>query len=187
MSRRAREIETLLLAMVAAAPLYLTGAVGMVPLIIFHVLLAGIAIRVAVGKGPELVPAAVMKAIAVLYVPLYIVDAAVISRSAIAASTHLVLFIAVYQPIESLRTNNQRQRMLTTALIFIASLATSTHISIAMFVVAFAGPTTRSMAQQSAARSSRSFFRSMSAGCAFVAWTTTKRSVLMRGPVMNNK
>jgi transglutaminase-like putative cysteine protease len=71
-------------------------------------------------------------------VPFYVVDAAVISRGAIAASTHLVLFIAVYQPAESMQRNNQGQRLLTTGLIFVASLATSTHISIVLFVAAFA-------------------------------------------------
>ena len=61
--------------------------------------------------------------------------AAFVSRSAIAASTHLVLFIAAYQPIEALQRNNQAQRMLTAALIFTASLATSTHITIVPFVL----------------------------------------------------
>ncbi|MFZ2491612.1 MAG: DUF3488 and transglutaminase-like domain-containing protein, partial [Thermoanaerobaculia bacterium] len=137
MSRRAREIETLLLTMLAAAPLYLTRAAGIVPLIVFHVLMAAIVVRVATGRGPEILPPLVMKVIAIAYVPIYILDAAVLSHSAIAASTHLVLFIALYQPIESLRSNNQRQRMLTTALIFVASLATSTHISITLFVLLF--------------------------------------------------
>jgi transglutaminase-like putative cysteine protease len=138
MSRRAREIETLLLTMLAAAPLYFTGVVGPVPLAMFHVVMAGIAIRVGIGRGPELIPPVVMRVIAMLYIPFYVFDAIAISRSAIGASTHLVLFIAAYQPIESMRTNNQGQRLLTTALIFIASLATSTDISIVLFVLLFA-------------------------------------------------
>lgn len=137
MSRRGREIETLLLTMIAAVPLYFTGVVSVPPLIAFHVVMAGIALNVAFGRGPELIPAAVMRVLAVLYVPFYIIDALAISRSAIAASTHLVLFIAAYQPIESMRSNNQGQRLLTTALIFTASLATSTDISILPFVVFF--------------------------------------------------
>ena len=138
MTRRARELETILLTMYAAVPLYLTYAIGRVPLILFHAAMGVIAFRVAAGKGPELIPARVMRWLAIAYVPFYVVDAALISRSAIAASTHLVLFIAVYQPIESLQRPNQAQRILTTALIFVASLATSTHITIVLFVVAFA-------------------------------------------------
>lgn len=138
MTRRRREIETLLLTAFAAVPLYFTHAVAVPAILLFHAAILGIAVRVALGKGPELVPLPVMKALALAYIPFYVVDVAMISRSAIAASTHLVLFIAVYQPIESLRTHNQAQRLLTTALIFVASLATSTHITVVLFVIGFA-------------------------------------------------
>ncbi len=135
---RAREIEMLLLTMFAAVPLYFTQTMGPVPLVVFHIVMAGIVLRVAAGKGPELIPSAVMRGLGVAYILFYVIDAAAISRSAIAASTHLVLFIATYQPIESVRTNNYAQRLLTTALIFIASLATATHITIVPFVIVFA-------------------------------------------------
>ena len=137
MTRRAREIEMLLLAMLAAVPLYFTYAVGTVPLLVFHTMMAAMTIRVASGRGPDVVPPVLMRAVAVAYIGFYLIDAAVISRSAIAASTHLVLFIAAYQPIESLQRNNLSQRLLTTGLIFIASLATSTHIVIVPFVLLF--------------------------------------------------
>ncbi len=138
MTRRGREIETLLLTMFAATPLYFTGVLGVAPLLAFHLAMAGIVVRVAMGRGPELVPARWMRWLAIAYLPFYVIDAMVISRGAIAASTHLVLFIGVYQPIESTQRSNQGQRLLTTALIFVASLATSTHITVALFVGAFA-------------------------------------------------
>ncbi|HET7707824.1 MAG TPA: DUF3488 and transglutaminase-like domain-containing protein [Thermoanaerobaculia bacterium] len=137
MTRRGREVEMLLLAMFAAVPLYMTHAIGVVPVLFFHAVMAGITIRVATGRGPDLVPPALMRVLAFVYIGFYVVDAAMISRSAIAASTHLVLFIAAYQPIESLQRNNLAQRLLTTGLIFIASLATSTHIAIVLFVIVF--------------------------------------------------
>ena len=136
MTRR-RELEMLLLTMFAAVPLYLTQTIGPGPLIAFHVVMTGIVIRVAMGRSPELIPALVMRGLAIAYIAFYAIDAAMISRSAIAASTHLVLFIATYQPIESVRTNNYAQRLLTTGLIFTASLATATHITIVLFVIAF--------------------------------------------------
>ncbi|HVE73170.1 MAG TPA: transglutaminase domain-containing protein [Thermoanaerobaculia bacterium] len=138
MTRRARELEMLLLAMFAAVPLYFTFAISTGALILFHVVLSLIVLRVAFGRTPELVPARLMRWVAMFYVLFYVVDAAVLSRSAIAASTHLVLFIAVYQPIESVHRQNHAQRLLTTALIFIASIATSTHITIVLFVLVFA-------------------------------------------------
>ncbi len=162
MSRRAREIETLLLTMLAAAPLYFTGVVGPIPLAMFHVVMAGIALRVWAGRGPELIPPVVMRAIALLYIPFYVFDAVAISRSAIGASTHLVLFIAAYQPIESMRTNNQGQRLLTTALIFTASLATSTDISIVPFVLLFAWLMFRQLMYVSHLESTRSVGRDFS-------------------------
>jgi protein-glutamine gamma-glutamyltransferase len=135
MNARAREIELLLLTALSAVPLYFTGAVGPAPLAVFHLSLALMVARVSRGGSPEILPEGVMRAIAIAYVPLYVVDA--VMNHAIAASTHLVLFIAVYQPIESMRRNNRAQRLLTAALIFIASVATSTDITIVVFVVIF--------------------------------------------------
>ncbi|HEV8657380.1 MAG TPA: transglutaminaseTgpA domain-containing protein [Thermoanaerobaculia bacterium] len=135
---RARELETLLLTMFAALPLYFTQMIGPAPLIVFHVVMAGIALRVASGRGPELIPAVVMRGLAIAYPFFYVIDAGGISRSAIAASTHLVLFISAYQPMESAHKNNYAQRLLTAALLFIASLATATHITIVIFVIVFA-------------------------------------------------
>jgi len=138
MTRKARELETLFLAMFAAVPLYLTFAIGKLPLLLFHGAMAGMALRVALGKSPEVLPARLMRGMAMAYIPFYIFDWLALSHSAIAASTHLVLFIAVYQPIEAMKRENQAQRILTAALIFVASIATSTHITIILFVLAFA-------------------------------------------------
>lgn len=137
MTPKAREIETLLLAMFAAVPLYLTQAIGFVPLAIFHAFMTAVVLRVAAGKGPELVPLSLMRWLAIAYVPLYLVDWLAVSHSAVAASTHLVLFIAAYQPMESVERNNHAQRLLTAGLIFTASVATATHLTIILFIVAF--------------------------------------------------
>src|SRR5438477_4846627 len=99
MSERRREVEMLLLTMFAAVPLYATQTISTLPLLLFHLALAAIALRVASGRSPEVIPLPLMRGLAVAYVPFYIVDAALISRSAISASTHLALFISVYQPI----------------------------------------------------------------------------------------
>jgi transglutaminase-like putative cysteine protease len=138
MSERAHEIEALALAMFAAVPLYLTQTISAIPVAAFHAVMLAIVLRVAAGKSAEVVPAWIMRALAIVYVGFYAIDAAVISRSAIAASTHLVLFIAAYQPIESMRRRNDAQRLLITALIFTASIASATHVAILLFVVVFA-------------------------------------------------
>lgn len=138
MPQRAREIELLLLTAFAAVPFYATQAVGILPVALFHLALLAIVVRVAGGRTPELMPEAAIRLLAAAYTLFFLIDAVAISRSAIAASTHLVLFIAVLQPIESVRSNNDQQRLLVTTLIFIAALATSTHITIILFVIAFA-------------------------------------------------
>jgi hypothetical protein len=137
MSARRREIELLLLAMIAALPLYVTQTISKPPLLIFHALMAAMLVRVAAGRSPEIIPATVMRGLAVAYIFFYVIDAAVISRNAIAASTHLILFIAAYQPIESMRRRNDGQRLLTASLVFVASVATSTHIAVIPFVILF--------------------------------------------------
>ena len=137
MTRKARELQTLLMAMFAAVPLYFTFSIGAGSLLAFHIAMSAIALRVALGRTPEVIPAKLMRALAILYLPFYFVDWIAISHSAIAASTHLVLFIAVYQPIEGMQRNNQAQRILTASLIFVASIATSTHITIILFVLVF--------------------------------------------------
>ena len=135
---RRHQIELLLLTMFAAVPLYGTQAISVGPLLAFHLVMAGIVVRVLSGRSPELIPAGVMRTLGIAYVFFYVIDAAVISRSAISASTHLVLFIAAYQAMDLVNHRKEAQRLLTTALIFVASVATATHIAIVPFVIAFA-------------------------------------------------
>jgi len=138
MSERAHELEALLLAMFAAVPLYVTQTISFAPVALFHVAMLLIVVQVARGKSPAIIPAEIMRVLAIAYVGFYAVDAVFISRSAIAASTHLVLFIAAYQPMDAAGRRNDAQRLLTTALIFTASIATATHVTIVPFVVVFA-------------------------------------------------
>jgi len=138
MSERAHDVEALALAMFAAVPLYLTQTISYVPLAAFHLFLLAVTLRVAAGKSAEVLPAKLMRVVGIAYIPFYAVDALLLSRSAIAASTHLVLFIAAYQPIEAVRRRIDGQRLLITGLIFTAAIASATHVTIVPFVVVFA-------------------------------------------------
>src|SRR5207302_1341466 len=100
MSARARQVELLLLSMFAAVPLYGTQTISTFPLLAYHLVIAGITARVISNRSPQLIPEPVMRGLGIAYVFFYVIDAALISRSAISASTHLVLFIAAYQAIE---------------------------------------------------------------------------------------
>src|SRR5438132_13835545 len=118
MSARAREIELLALTMTAALPLYVTQTISAAPLLVFHIAMAAIMVRVITGRSPQVIPSGIMRGLGVAYVFFYVIDAAVISRSAISASTHLVLFIAVYQATEPLTRLLDGQRLLPASLIF---------------------------------------------------------------------
>lgn len=138
MNPRAREIEFLALTMFAALPLYATQAISPVVVAVFHLLMGAVLVRVARGGGPEIVPPAVLSVFAVCYFIFFFIDAFALSRNLIGASSHLILFIALYQPIEAQRVRNGGQRLLITFLIFVSSIATATHIAILLFVIAFA-------------------------------------------------
>lgn len=138
MSERAHDVEALVLAMLAAVPLYLTQTVSFIPVALFHAAMLVVVARVAAGKDPAFLPPKVLRALAIAYIVFYAVDVLLISRSAIAASTHLILFVAVYQPMDARGRHNDAQRLLTTALIFTASIASATHITVVPFVLAFA-------------------------------------------------
>jgi protein-glutamine gamma-glutamyltransferase len=138
MSARRHDIEALLLPMFAALPLYATQTIGLAPLLVFHIAMAAMIVRVARGKRPDVIPAALMKGLAIGYILFYGIDLVAISRDAIASSTHLALFIAAYQPIEGMTRDNRGQRLLSASMLFVASIATATHITILLYVIAFA-------------------------------------------------
>ncbi|MEA2238662.1 MAG: hypothetical protein QOC81_3386 [Thermoanaerobaculia bacterium] len=134
-SARSRELELLFLAMFSAIPLYVTQTISVAALFIFHAAMLAITLRTFFGKSGQLIPAPAMRGLAIAYVPFYVLDASMLSRSAIAASTHLILFIAVYQAMES--APKPTQRLLTASMIALGGIATSTHIAILPFVLLF--------------------------------------------------
>jgi protein-glutamine gamma-glutamyltransferase len=158
-TEKRREIEALVLAMLAAVPLYFTYTIGMAPLLVFHAAMAGILLRVALGKSPDLLPPWLMRALAIAYVPFLFVDWRFLSFSALGASAHLLLFIVAYLPMEAEHRTRHGLRMLATALIFTASLATSTHITILPVVIVFAFLTFRQLMIMSHEESARSLDR----------------------------
>jgi protein-glutamine gamma-glutamyltransferase len=135
--RNRPELESTLLAMIAAVPLYVTGPIEIPAVFFFHVVMAVIAVGFRRGLPLQLSPT-LMGLLGFSYLLFFPVDAIVISRSLIRASTHLLFFIAVYQGFEAAWKDNQGQRILVTFLIFVTSIATSTHIAVVLFVLIFA-------------------------------------------------
>ena len=136
--KKALEIESILFAMFAAVPLYATGAVEPSAVALFHLVMSGIALGTRLGRRRIQVPVQVLGIIGVVYLLFFPLDVLVISRSLIRSSAHLLFFIGVYQVLESTWRDNGGQRVLVTFLIFVTSVATSTHLSIVFFVLGFA-------------------------------------------------
>ena len=134
---RNRDLDLLVLAIFSAIPLYVTQTVSVVAVLLFHAAMLAITLRVYFGRSSQVIHPLVMRALAIGYVPFYIVDAALLSRSSIAASTHLILFITVYQAMEGSHARKPGQRLLTTSMICLAGVATATHIAILPFVLLF--------------------------------------------------
>ncbi len=80
MTERRREVELLLLPMVAAVPLYLTNTISASPLILFHLVMAAMVVRVLRGKTPDVIAPEVMRVLAIGYVVFYLIDLAALSH-----------------------------------------------------------------------------------------------------------
>lgn len=137
MKQHKTELESTVLAMIAALPLYVTGPISVFATFFFHVVMAMIAIGFLVGRPLRLSPV-LMGFLGFAYLLFFPIDALMISHSLIRASTHLLFFISAYQAFEAAWKDNQAQRLLVTFLIFVTSIATSTHLSILFFVILFA-------------------------------------------------
>ena len=65
MSARAREIELILLTMFAAIPLYGTAVISVVPLGVFHAVMAVLVVRTFLGRRPDFIPLMIMRGIGI--------------------------------------------------------------------------------------------------------------------------
>lgn len=138
MQRARREVDSIVLSMFAAIPLYFSQAINPVAVGMYHGIFALLLLRILqTGRRPD-VGALAIKFLGTAYLFFFFFDAIVISRSMIRASSHLLFFIAVYLVLEHEWRENGGKRILVSFLIFIASIATSTHLTIVLFVVAFA-------------------------------------------------
>lgn len=137
MKRARREAEGIALAMFAAVPLYFTAAIDLPSLLAFH-LVMGVILALEIRRPGFETPRAILRVAAIGYLFFYFVDSAMLSRSLIRGTSHLLFFIAAYQSLDRSAGRRVTQRMLVTFLVAVASIATSTHIAIIFFIVAFA-------------------------------------------------
>ncbi|MEO8215877.1 MAG: DUF3488 and transglutaminase-like domain-containing protein, partial [Acidobacteriota bacterium] len=137
MNRVARELESIALAAVAAVPLYLTSAVSVPSVALFHLILTMIAVRIMAGGDVPHYPPRLVKLLGYTYLIILPLDFLIISRDVIRSSTHLLFFIIVYLVLDAAWEQNYSRRLLVTGLLFVTSIATSTHLSVVVFMLLF--------------------------------------------------
>lgn len=142
-----REVESIILSMFAALPLYFSQAVSPIAVGMYHAAFALILLRIVQTRRRPDVGAIAIRFFGTGYLLFFFFDAIALSRSMIRASSHLLFFIAVYLVLEHPWKENNGKRLLVSFLIFIASIATSTHLTIVIFIVAFAFVAFREMMQ----------------------------------------
>ena len=133
---RAPDLELTFLAAAAALPLYVTAAIDLTSLLLFHAALLFLVLFQHFFSNAR-VPPALLNVLAVSYLIFYPVDGFTISHSLIKATAHLLFFIAFYQAAETGGSVTTNQRILIIFLIFVASVATSTHFAIIPFILLF--------------------------------------------------
>lgn len=137
MKPEARELESISIAALAALPLYFNAAVGRLPVALYHLALVTTFLYI-LSAGRSFHAPRLVKIAGYAYLLFFPLDALLLSRSLIKASSHLLFFIGVYLVLEAPWASNYTKRLLITFFIFVASVATSTHLSIALFIVVFA-------------------------------------------------
>ncbi|MFA6957401.1 MAG: transglutaminaseTgpA domain-containing protein [Thermoanaerobaculia bacterium] len=154
MKRVPPEAESILLAMAAALPLYFSAAISIQSVLIYHLVLAA-TFTWKLRNPAATLPRPLLRALALAYFLFYFVDGIAFSRSLIKATGHLLFFIAAYQSVDRDAQKNHPQRLLVIFLIAIASIATSTHITIVLFVAGFVFMLLRQMVALSREESAR--------------------------------
>lgn len=152
MNRLRRELESIFLTALAAVPLYFTGAVGKLPIALFHIALAVLAISSIARREPVYRPRLV-RWLAYAYLVFFPIDAIFLSRSLIESSSNLLFFIGFYLLAEGPWEQNYTKRLLISFLLFVASIATATALAIVVFIVLFAFMMFRQLIQVSHAAS----------------------------------
>ena len=137
MNRVARELESIALAAAADIPLYLTSTVSVASVAVFHATLLLIALRIMIRRQVPTYPPRFVRLLGYAYLIALPIDALIISRDLIRSSTHLLFFIILYLALDAPWERNYSRRLLVTGLLFVTSIATSTHLSVVVFMLLF--------------------------------------------------
>ncbi len=125
------------LALLAPVPLPFNGILEW-PHLIAYLLVVALFLRRAARDPGGWLPTWAMNVLAVAYLPYFILDLAVLSRGRLVAPvTHLLLFTVLVKLFALRRERDKWQTMIAVFFLFLASMATSVHPSVALYLVVF--------------------------------------------------
>lgn len=133
--RPSREIEFLALVAFSVLPIYGGESPIQIPrVVIFHALLGVLIALIAARKRTVALPTLPLNVIAGAYLLFFLFD---LRATLIAASTHMLMFVALWQAVHEETRRKSTQRMLVLCLLYVAAMATSTSMFVVPFSAAF--------------------------------------------------
>ena len=124
------------LAAIAPVPLFFTYALE-IGLLAAYLLALGIVLYRARRGSILRFPNVVLNLAGLLYLPVYVLDIRYGSRSLLRATLHLLLFTLVFKLTSLKKERDLSMALVLCAFLFVASVSTSFHVSILLFVAAF--------------------------------------------------
>jgi protein-glutamine gamma-glutamyltransferase len=125
------------LALVAPVPLFFANALELLVLLVYVLALALLLMRVRRGPVPRL-PNAVLNLAGLLYLPVIVMDVRFGSQTLLKTMLHLLLFTTVFKLAAIRRERDLSLALALAGMLFVASVSTSFHVAILLYVVAMA-------------------------------------------------
>ncbi len=125
------------LALLAPVPLFFANALELVVLLVYVLALSLLLARVRRGAVPRL-PNAVLNLAGLLYLPVVVLDVRFGSQTLLKTMLHLLLFTTVLKLAAIRKERDLSLALVLSGLLFVASVSTSFHVAILLYVVLMA-------------------------------------------------
>ena len=125
------------LALLAPMPLFFANALELLVLLVYLLALGVLVLRARRGAVPRL-PNAVLNLAGLLYLPVIVLDVRFGSQTLLKTMLHLLLFTVVFKLASIRRERDLSLALVLAAMLFVASVSTSFHVAILLYVVLMA-------------------------------------------------
>jgi transglutaminase-like putative cysteine protease len=126
------------LALLAPVPLFFANALELLVLLVYVLALLVLLARARAGAVPRL-PNAVLNLAGLAYLPVVYLDVRYGSQTLLKTMLHLLLFTTVFKLAAIRRERDLSLALVLSGMLFVASVSTSFHVAIVLYVVLMAG------------------------------------------------